>query len=271
MTTRNNRKGRGTKKIRHGGSKVSKTKMSRDKLDEFSHFFVTYINQIFGDRSVRAILYKLFGNQPHNKNLRFGLVAFHRYQDPSDEWVEANENKSVLRADASYYDDKIDKVKVEDTDDNHHVLYDVKNKKYIDSVNTEGMKYQDQERDENDSLCQSYTLMFFFDFELDNDPVEKQMQIIGMYDWLLKQKPFLKELKNDLFFRKPMEDEHWNDENERILPTQGKIDFDYLIHRIKDTLRLWEKYGYWHFIGEGDEIDVEYDINDYGLESIDDE
>ena len=56
--------------------KVSKTKMSRDKLDEFSHFFVTYINQIFGDRSVRAILYKLFGNQPHNKNLRFGLVAF---------------------------------------------------------------------------------------------------------------------------------------------------------------------------------------------------
>jgi len=60
MTSRNNRKGRGTKKIRHGGSKVSKTKINRDKLDEFSHLFVTYINQIFGDRSVRAILYKLF-------------------------------------------------------------------------------------------------------------------------------------------------------------------------------------------------------------------
>lgn len=265
-TRKKNRKHVVTRKKRGGGGKISRTvKSQQELLDEFSHLFVTYINQIFGDRSVRTIIYEMFGKQSHNKNLRFGLVAFHRYQDPTDEWVEANENNSVMKRDASYYDDENDQVSIEDSDDNHHVLYDMKNKKYIDSVNTEGMKYQDQERDENDSLCQSYTLMFFFDFELDNDPIEKQMQIIGMYDWLLKQKGFLKELKKELFFEKPIENEHWTDENGHVLPTQSKMDFDYLIHRIKDTLKLWEKYGYWHFIGKGDKIDVEYNIEDYAL------
>ena len=51
--------------------------------------------------------------------------------------------------------------------------------------------------------------MFFFDYEMDNDPVQKQMQIIGMYDMLLKRKSFLKKLKKELFYRKDKEHEHW--------------------------------------------------------------
>jgi hypothetical protein len=54
------------------------------------------------------------------------------------------------------------------------------------------------------------------------------------------------------------------DENEHILPTQNKTDFKYLIHRIKDTLKLWEDYGYWHFIGKGNKK-VKYNINNYDL------
>jgi len=262
MTSRKyKRKCGGTKKKR-----TNSTKSDKKMLDDFSHLFVTYINQIFGDRTLRTIIYEEFGKKSYNKDLRFGLVAFHRHEDPSDEWVEANEKDSVPKKEASYYDDKKDQVTLEDSDNNHHVLYDVKNKRYIDSVNTEGMKYQHQERDENDSLCQSYTLMFFLDFEMDNDPIQKQMQIIGMYEWLLKQKNFLNKVRKEMFYKKDQDNEHWIDEEGNILPTQNKIVFQYLIHRIKDTLVLWEKYGYWHFIEKGNKMNVKYDIEDYGLE-----
>lgn len=260
---KNNRKHGGvTKKNRTN----DKTKSQKNLLEDFSHLFVTYINQIFGDRTMRTLIYEEFGKKSYNKHLRFGLVAFHRYEDPSDEWVEANDKDSVSKKEASYYDNKTDQVTLEDSDDNHHVLYDVKHKRYVDSVNTEGMKYQDQERDENDSLCQSYTLMFFFNFEMDNDPIQKQMQIIGMYEWLLNQKTFLNKVNKELFYKKNKDNEHWIDEDGHILPTQNKTDFQYLIHRIKDTLKLWEKYGYWHFIGKGDKMNVKYDMDDYGLE-----
>lgn len=264
MTTRKLKKKSGTRKKRGGNGKLSKKKFSED-LDYFSHLFVTYINQIFGDRSVRTLIYELFGKRKHNKNLRFGLVAFHRYEDPSDEWDEANTKNSVLIDEASYYDDEDDNVVIEDSDDNHHVLYDMKNKRYMDSINTEGIKYQDQERDENDSLCQSYTLMFFFNFELSKDPIQKQMEIIGMYDWLLKQNKFLKKFKSEFFFEKKKNKEEWVDEDGYILPTQNETDFKLLIRHIKDTLKLWEDYGYWNFIGKGDQKDIDYDIKDYHL------
>ena len=94
-------------------------------------------------------------------------------------------------------------------------MYDIKNEKYLDSVNTVGYKYQAQDRDEHDSLCQSYTLMFFFGREMDNDPVKKQMQIIDMYKWLIKQPKFLYALENDMFYPKNKKDEvHVNAENE---------------------------------------------------------
>ena len=263
MTTRKLKKKSGTRKKRGGNGKLSKKHFSK-KLDDFSHLFVTYINQIFGDRSVRTLIYELFGNKSHNKHLRFGLVAFHRYEDPSDEWVEANKKRSVPKEEASYYDNETD-IDIEDSDNNHHVLYDMKNKRYIDSVNTEGMKYQDQERDENDSLCQSYTLMFFFDFELSKDPIQKQMEIIGMYDWLLKQEKFKNKLESEFFFEKVQSEEHWIDEDGYILPTQNTIDFNLLIDHIETTLKLWEDYGYWNFIGKGDQKDIDYDIKDYHL------
>lgn len=264
METRKIRKKNGTRKNRGGTLSAKKSASFSKKLNDFSHLFVTYINQIFGDRTVRTLIYELYGNKSYNKNWKFGLVAFHRHEDPSDEWEEANTKNSVPLSDASYYDDEVDQVVMEDSDDNHHVLYDIKNKMYIDSVNTEGKKYQNQARDENDSLCQSYTLMFFFDFELDKDPIQKQMQIIGMYEWLLGQSKFLKLFESELFFSKPSREERWVDENEHILPTQNKTDFKYLIHRIKDTLKLWEDYGYWHFIGKGNKK-VKYNINNYNL------
>lgn len=272
------------KKRNNSNNKTKKVKdnCSQKELDKFSHLFAAYINQIFGDiGGVRPIIYNLYGNKKHNKNYKFGLVQFHRYDDLSEddedygknEYDEANTNGSVPIEEAQYYDFETD-LEIDDSDNNHHVLYDVQNEKYLDSVNTVGYKYQAQDRDEHDSLCQSYTLMFFFGREMDNDPVKKQMQIIDMYKWLIRQPKFIYALESDMFYPKNKEDEVWEDEKGKIISTQGPKKLDKLLKKIKDTLNIWKEYGYRHFIGDGScESHKNYNIDDYDLnkENYDDE
>ena len=237
-------------------------KKEKEQLEIFSHLFQAYINQIFGDQSVRSVIYSIFGNKEHNKNYRFGLVEFN---SGDNEWEKANEDHSVPKRKASYYDDIVDKVKIDDSDDNHHVLYDIVKEKYIDSINTEGFKYQDQERDSEDSLCQSYSLMKFFNRRMNKDPIKKQKQMIVFYRALLKNKRFIQEIKEEIFYKKPFDQEVWEDEDENIIPTQNNKDFDKLKEKILDTLDKWDKYGYWYFIKNGTTMNTKYDINDYFL------
>ena len=237
-------------------------KIEKEKLEIFSHLFQAYINQIFGDQSVRSVIYSIFGNKEHNKNYRFGLVEFN---SGDNEWEKANEDHSVPKRKASYYDDIVDKVKIDDSDDNHHVLYDIVKEKYIDSINTEGFKYQDQERDSEDSLCQSYSLMKFFNRKMNKDPIKKQKQMIVFYRALLKNKYFIQEIKEEIFYKKPLKEEVWEDEDENIIPTQKDKDFDKLKEKILYTLDKWEDYGYWYFIKSGTTMNTVYDIKDYKL------
>lgn len=237
-------------------------KIEKEKLEIFSHLFQAYINQIFGDQSVRSVIYSIFGNKEHNKNYRFGLVEFN---SGDNEWEKANEDHSVPKRKASYYDDIVDKVKIDDSDDNHHVLYDIVKEKYIDSINTEGFKYQDQERDSEDSLCQSYSLMKFFNRKMNKDPIKKQKQMIVFYRALLKNKHFIQEIKKEIFYKKPLKEEVWEDEDENIIPTQKDKDFDKLKEKILYTLDNWEDYGYWYFIKSGTTMNTVYDIKDYKL------
>lgn len=255
-------------------TKKYKDKCTQEKIDKFSHLFAAYINQIFGDIGiVRPEIYKLYGNKDHNKHLKFALVQFHRYDDLSEddedygknEYDDANTKGTVKKRDAQYYDYLKD-LHIDDSDNNHHVLYDMKNKTYLDSVNTMGYKYQAQDRDEHDSLCQSYTLMFFFGREMDNDPVKKQMQIIDMYRWLIEQKQFTDVIKKEIFFREKGKKEPWKNEHGKILYTRGPKDFNNVISKIKETLEKWKEYGYRHFIGDGTcDSHKNYNIEDYDL------
>ena len=237
-------------------------KKEKEQLEIFSHLFQAYINQIFGDQSVRSVIYSIFGNKEHNKNYRFGLVEFN---SGDNEWEKANEDHSVPKRKASYYDDIVDKVKIDDSDDNHHVLYDIVKEKYIDSINTEGFKYQDQERDSEDSLCQSYSLMKFFNKRMNKDPIKKQKQMIVFYRALLKNKHFIQKIKEEIFYKKPFDQEVWEDEDENIIPTQKDKDFDKLKKKILYTLDNWEDYGYWYFIKNGTTMNTVYNIKDYKL------
>tara|TARA_E500000178_G_scaffold354105_1_gene421984 strand:- start:191 stop:1156 length:966 start_codon:yes stop_codon:yes gene_type:complete len=255
---------------------------SQVKINKFSHLFSVYINQIFGDiGAVRPNIYELYGNKKHNKHFRFGFVQFHRYDDLSEddedydknEYDDANTKGAVPMDEAQYYpiekeddEESAPEFEYEDTENNHHVLYDMENETYLDSVSTVGYKYQNQERDEHDSLCQSYTLMFFFGRKMDNDPVKKQMQIIKMYEWLINNKNFTDRIKEDIFYVDPEKREVWEDEHGNRISTQGPKYFDKLIKKIKNTLKIWKEYGYRHFIGDGScNSHKNYDIEDYDL------
>jgi len=273
---------RSIKKSANNKTKKVKDNCSQENIDKFSHLFATYINQIFGDiGGVRPIIYKLYGNKKHNKIFKFGLVQFHRYDDLSEddedydksEYEEANTDGTIPFDEAEYYDFDTE-LEIDDSDNNHHVLYDMENETYLDSVNTQGYKYQDQERDEHDSLCQSYTLMFFLGREMDNDPVKKQMQIIEMYKWLIKQKRFIDALKEDMFYKEKGKKQVWKNENSKIISTQGPEKLEPLLKKIKETLKIWKEYGYRHFIGDGScDSHKNYIIDDYDLtrEDSDDE
>ena len=263
-------------------TKKVKDKCSQAKIDKFSHLFAAYINQIFGDiGGVRPIIHKLYGNTRERKKYKFALVQFHRYDDLSEddedydknEYDDANTSGNVSIDEAQYYDFYKD-LDIDDSDNNHHVLYDMENETYLDSVNTIGYKYQDQVRDEHDSLCQSYTLMFFFGREMDNDPVKKQMQIIKMYKWLIGQKKFTDAIKDEMFEIDHEKEEVWEDENGELISTQGVKKFDKLMKKVEKTLDIWKEYGYRHFIGDGScESHNNYNIEDYDLskEESDDE
>ena len=112
---------------------------SKEKLEEFSKQHFTYINQIFGDATVREIIEEEY---------------------PTTYKFEVEETGADF--DFSFHHT------VKDRDDDHVIC----------SV-AEG--YQDIYKNKNDTLCQSYSLMNYFDIEIPVDKKEKQMVMIQMY------------------------------------------------------------------------------------------
>ena len=107
--------------------------------------------------------------------------------------------------------------------------------------------------------------MKFFNKKMNKDHIKKQKQMITFYRTLLKDKHFIQEIKKEIFYKKPIDQEVWEDEDEDIVSTQKKKDFDNLKEKILDTLDKWDKYGYWYFIKNGTTMNTKYDIKDYFL------
>ena len=192
----------------------------------FKHY--TYINQIFGDETVRAMISEEFTN----KKYIFGIV-------PADE--------------DSGFDNGI-----------HHVLYKInKNKKNKNppvmwcSVE-EG--YQDVYVDVHDTLCQSYTLLKYLNRPIVEDHKERQMEMIDMYREILSNKQFIKKFTEELL-ENPKNTNHWRDcLKEQYKPVRIKkqeqeqfviMDIEHILERIHSTLDCWKRYGYKYFIGDG--------------------
>jgi hypothetical protein len=179
--------------------------MTKD-LSAFSLRHFTYINQIFGDQSVRAIISELFPNK---------MFTFHV--------------KKINRQ----------------GDTHHTLLYAGKGKKRKEwcSVN-EG--YQDMDKNVNDTLCQSYTLVHYLHYTLYPSSKENQMEMIKMYRWLLTKQCFVDAMDEIIHCDN---DELWLDYSEEEYDKYLEMDKKDIFNVIKRVLNEWEEYGYQYFIG----------------------
>lgn len=179
-----------------------------EKLNEFSHEHYTYINQIFGDLTVREIISEVFPN----KKYIFDAV------------------ESGAEFEGSY----------------HHVLINTKTNEEVCSVDN---GYQNIYINKNDNLCQSYSLLTYFNENIHPDQKQRQMDMIKMYRNILNNKKFIKNFK-DIIKPKKKED-MWKISNNNNSTVHMKYDMNNILKKIKDVLDNWEEYGYYYFIGEG--------------------
>lgn len=187
---------------------------SQKKLDYFRWKHLTYINQIFGDASVREIISELYPNQ----SMEF------RVEEVTD---------------GSGFEAGTD----------HHVLFDKIKKKRICSVDT--LKIQNTNINKNDTLCQSYSLLVYFNRKIYKTNKARQMEIIRMYRDILANRTFLLKIQNEIVNNKRNVG-LWKD---YIQDINGKapleMNMSNIVRHIRDTLNRWENYGYQYFIREG--------------------
>jgi hypothetical protein len=187
---------------------------SKDSLEEFSKKHYTYINQIFGDATVRNIIEEEF---------------------PTTYAFEVEETGADF--DFSYHHTVKDK-------DNGHILCSVDD------------GYQNIYKNKNDTLCQSYSMLTYFDIDIPDDKKEKQMEMIKMYRDILNghiegfDNVDFKKIINDEILKVPKNRKLWRN----FVTNSGYINMNKtkLFQNIEDTLDEWEKFGYWYFIGKGD-------------------
>ena len=190
--------------------KQDNKKCTQRKLNNCSKKHYTYINQIFGDMAVREIIAEKF---PH-KHFEF----------------------DVAKADEADFD----------ADSDHHFLYNKKKKDYVCSVED---GFQDTSKNVNDTLCQSYSLLTYFDMKISKYRKKRQMDMIKMYRTILAEPDFVMFLDKDIIRHKKNKKlwKNFTKKKEENLV----MDIQYILINIKDVLDRWENYGYHYFIGKG--------------------
>lgn len=194
---------------------------SKINLEIFSKEWYTYINQIFGDKTVREIIKEMY--------------------TPRDWNFVARQGEGVFLG--SY----------------HHVLE--KKGKDGETIRwcsvDEG--YQNTNINKNDSLCQSYTLLKYLNKPIEQNMKKRQMEMIKMYKNIIKREYFKDELRGMVeimkrTIKKTKKKDNpalWKDYTyDKPEPYLNK-DFNVLYGEIQSVLEKWEKYGYLYFIKDG--------------------
>ena len=194
---------------------------SDTNLKIFGRAHMSYINQIFGDQTVREIIQEVW----------------------------AKSGKLIVKESGA------------DFENSHHHMFQphkVKTNLIMCSVEDE---YQDIDIDKNDTLCQSYSLMNYFGIQFDKTPSknasfeikrERQMQMIKMYRKIINNQKFLDGL--DEIIKNKLNKKIWEDtiDNKNpfyIIETLKKS--EPIIRNITNILIVWEAYGWVYFIGNG--------------------
>jgi hypothetical protein len=128
-------------------------KITKKMLNDFSLEHFTYINQFFGDQTVREIISEIYKNKTWEFHVEIGVGEFRG--------------------------------------SHHHVLRKKKNKDVIWCSVDE--KIQNMKKNVNDTLCQSYSLLKYKRITLDKkDSKANQEKMIKLYRTIIKNKHFKK-------------------------------------------------------------------------------
>lgn len=187
-----------------------------EMLNTFSLEHFTFINQFFGDQTVREVIAEVFPNA--------------RYQFKIEEMGDEFENSF------------------------HHVLIDTtKKNKRICSIEK---GHQDLAVDKNDTLCQSYSLMTFLGAPIKKNKIQKHMDMIAMYDVLIRDKDFMKKLRETI----DIPNSAWKDYCKEGDPPIAMTEKTFL-SKTREVLKKWKEYGYWYFIGKGTTFPLDPSLN----------
>jgi hypothetical protein len=188
------------------------------------HF--TYINQIFGDASIRQIIEEEY---------------------------------------PSTWEFQIAKAGPEFGNSFHHTIRDREQPNLFVCSGVEGI--QDLSKNINDTLCQSYSLMNYFEIPLHSSEEkgikkkmyqeQNQMAMIQMYRDILNG---TLENYEDIDFKELITNEILSDKRNKNLwrnfasgrAKHLNMNPEILFKNIEDTLDEWEEFGYWFFIGKGE-------------------
>ena len=129
----------------------------------------------------------------------------------------------------------------------HIVVYDKKNNHIINSY-TEG--WQNVEKNKNDNLCQSYSLLVYLNKRFKHmTHKEIQRRMICMYRQIIRNDNIMKEImdNDDIIFK-----EYYGVDTNDELIDSGEICKNDICEQINYVLDDWEKFGYIHFQGNGE-------------------
>jgi hypothetical protein len=187
---------------------------NEEKLLKFSKKHYTYINQIFGDATVRQII-----EEEYPTTWEFQLA----------------------------------KAGPEFGNSFHHTVKDRDTGEVVCSVMDE---QQDLHKNVNDTLCQSYSLMNYFEIPISDDKKEKQMAMVQMYRDIINgtvenfEGIDFREILSNEILRVKKNNKLWRN----FVSGRGHISMspNTLFKNIEQTLDEWEEFGYWFFIGKGE-------------------
>ena len=205
-------------------SKV-KANCSAEKLLAFSKRHYTYINQIFGDATVRQII-----EEEYPTTWQF----------------------------------KVAKAGPEFGNSFHHTVRDREQPELVVCSGVDGV--QDLNKNVNDTLCQSYSLLNYFEIPIQLSEEKGKLKQIyhetnqkamaQMYRDILNgtlenyEGVDFKDILTNEILRVKKNSKLWRN----FVSGRGHINMkpEILFKNIEDTLDDWEEYGYWFFIGKGE-------------------
>lgn len=192
-----------------------------DSLMRFGRRHYTFINQIFGDLTVREDIQALYPNA-------FMVLDV----EPAGDGLEPGSMHHII----NILDERKAKIGTWCS------IHGCNVPRYSDKP-----KLQDLEKDENDTLCQSYTLLKYLSPEKPIPRGRKRVQLamVNMYESLINNDAFLEKFES-------IDPRSWYDYTTDG-PTYSRLNLtsQEIIDTIEGVLSDWKRFGYLYYVGNG--------------------